>query len=122
MLVTLMVLRKTVLNCDEIKLISSDYNGIEVDPDASKTCEGVLDDELTKKLTELFNILKIVVPILVIALSSFDYARSTLNSDSDGFKNSQIMFAKRLVLAVIFFLLPIIINLSLINSNLSTCI
>ena len=113
---------KGKLKCVELKLISSNYNGIEVDPNASKTCEGVLGDELTKKLTEFFNILKIVVPILVIALSSFDFAKSILNSDSDSFKNSQITFAKRLVLAVIFFLLPIIINLSLINSNLSTCI
>ena len=92
-------------------------------PNPDNTCESVFGEKLLKKLNEYFNIFKIVVPILVIVLSSLDFAKSILNSDSDDFKKSQIKFAKRLVLSVVFFLLPIILNfiLQAINSSMSTC-
>lgn len=92
-------------------------------PNPDNTCESVFGEKLLEKLNEYFNIFKIVVPILVIVLSSLDFAKSILNSDSDDFKKSQIKFAKRLVLSVVFFFLPIILNfiLQTINSSMSTC-
>lgn len=98
-----------------------DNSGASEMPD--NTCESLFSENLLKKLQEYFDIFKIVVPILVLVLSSLDFAKSVLNNDSDDFRKTQIKFAKRLVLAVVFFLLPILLSflLKLINSNVSTC-
>lgn len=98
-----------------------DNSGASEMPD--NTCESLFSENLLKKLQEYFDIFKIVVPILVLVLSSLDFAKSVLNNDSDDFRKSQLKFAKRLVLAVVFFLLPILLSflLKLINSNVSTC-
>lgn len=108
--------------CFEYNL-DTKYDPTLPDSKPDNNCEGLFSDKLLKKLSEYFNILKIVVPIIVIVLSSLDFAKSVLNSDSDDFKKSQIKFAKRLVLSVVFFLLPIILNfiLQAVNSSMSTC-
>lgn len=104
-------------------ILNSSYKPEPGNPKPDNTCESLFSEKLLKKINEYFNILKIVVPIIVIVLSSLDFAKSVLNSDNDDFKKSQIKFAKRLVLSVVFFLLPIILNfiLQTINSNMSTC-
>lgn len=109
---------------DKSKFVLSkepDNSGASEMPD--NTCESLFSENLLKKLQEYFDIFKIVVPILVLVLSSLDFAKSVLNNDSDDFRKSQLKFAKRLVLAVVFFLLPILLSflLKLINSNVSTC-
>lgn len=69
------------------------------------TCQSLfagLEDELKK----IFNAIKIVVPILVIVFSSLDFAKAIFGGSDDDVKKSQVKFAKRLVVAFVFFLLP----------------
>lgn len=111
--------------CSEYKLKEKrthDLSG-DITKPIENDCQGVIGDALLKKLTLYFNILKIVVPILVIVLSFLDFAKSILSSDNDALKKSQITFSKRLLLAVVFFLLPILVNflLKLINNSITTC-
>lgn len=75
------------------------------------------------KLNEYFSILKIIVPILVIVLSILEFAKVIFNSDSDEMKKAQLKFVKRLILAAVFFLLPILITaiLNLISGSNIFC-
>lgn len=61
----------------------------------------------------IFNFLKIIVPLLVIGLSSYDFIKAITSKDDKGIKKAFNTFLKRLILAVIFFFLPVVINLFL---------
>lgn len=100
--------------CSFAKLDNSngdDNYGEKIDCDSLR----VFLDEMQK----YFDILKVIVPILVVALSILDFSKVILNSDSDEMKKAQSKFVKRLILAVVFFLLPHLINF-LLNLILET--
>lgn len=64
-------------------------------------------------LKNLFRVLEIVIPLLVIGLSSFDFLKAILSKEAKDVKKAFHTFLKRLILAVIFFFLPVLINLFL---------
>jgi large-conductance mechanosensitive channel len=55
----------------------------------------------------------LIAPILVIVLGGLDFAKASLQSDEDAIKKAGINFGKRLIAAVLLFLLPLIINIVL---------
>lgn len=81
---------------------------------------------------DLYIILRIAAPILVIILGSLDYAKATLASDIDKMEKEKKKFPKRLILVVLFMIVPVIIDIILnlfssstnmdINSNIMYCI
>lgn len=62
-------------------------------------------------MQNLFNLLKIIIPLLVIGLSSYDFIKAITSKEDKGLKKAFNTFLKRLGYAVIFFFLPTIINL-----------
>ena len=81
-----------------------------------KTCEELLGNELLKWLDEnVFMIIRIGVPIILILLTSFDFAKVVFNDDKEGMQNAFRRFGKRAIAAVLIFLTPTII---LLISNL----
>ena len=64
-------------------------------------------------LQNLFNLLKIVIPLLVIGLSSYDFIKAITSKEAKDVKKAYHTFLKRLILAVVFFFLPVLINLFL---------
>lgn len=109
-------------NCVLYNLNKTSDDIIDIDP-TPPTCEGLLGTALLEKLQFYFNILKIAVPIIIIVMSTLDFSKSVFGSDNDEMKKAQNTLVKRLILAVLFFLLPIIINflLHLINNNITNC-
>lgn len=81
---------------------------------------------------DLYIILRIAAPILVIILGSLDYAKAVLASDVDQMEKSKKKFPKRLILVVLFMLIPMLIDLILslyakstnidISTNLMYCV
>lgn len=81
---------------------------------------------------DLYIILRIAAPILVIILGSLDYAKATLASDIDKMEKEKKKFPKRLILVVLFMIVPVIIDIILslfsnstnmdVNSNIMYCI
>lgn len=58
---------------------------------------------------QLFNILKIVVPILIVIMGSIDLVKALVAQKDDEMKKAQGIFIKRLILGVcVFFVFPII--------------
>ena len=62
-------------------------------------------------------IAKIIVPLLLIILGTIDFAKATISSDDKAPKDAMISLIKRVLIAVIIFLIPTILDflLSLVN-------
>ena len=56
------------------------------------------------------NIIKIVVPLLIIIFGVIDFAKAVIASDDDAIKKSAKGFAIRLIAGVVIFFIPTIIN------------
>lgn len=65
---------------------------------------------LVKKILRL---VQIIVPIALILFGTFDMAKAVIAGDEKKMKEAQKPFIKRIIAAVIVFLIPIIVNMVL---------
>lgn len=70
-------------------------------------------DDLGDVIFEIFTIIMIIAPIMVIIFGTIDFAKATLASDESAIKKAGINFGKRALAAIILFLLPTIVNIIL---------
>lgn len=70
-------------------------------------------------IQNFFNFFKIIVPLLVIGLSSFDFIKAITEKDDKDIKKAFTRLIKRLVYAVILFFLPVILNylMNMVTNN-----
>lgn len=80
----------------------------------------VTDNEVLKLVQEIYNIIKILIPVLIIALSIIDFLKVILISDDKNYKSAWDKFIKRLIIGIIFFLVPIIVSFILKYSGIGT--
>jgi len=66
--------------------------------------------DLKTDIENFFNFFKILVPLLVIGLSTFDFIKAITEKDDKDIKKAFMRLIKRLVCAVILFFLPVILN------------
>lgn len=97
-------------------------NPYEGDEDAN--CEYILGDpnddrSVAYMLQKVFDYVKIIGPLLVIALSGFDFAKTAFASDDDAMKKASKKLVTRLVCAALLFFVPIITSfmLNLVNKS-----
>lgn len=102
---------RTLLSISEITLPHFDSGTFE--PYTVK-CEDV------KIFHTIYVILQIVAPIVVIVFGSLDYAKAVIASDIEKMEKSKKKFPKRLLLLILFVLIPIVINLILSLYSMST--
>lgn len=104
------------IDCTEInKIIESGNNS----PVANPLCE----KEFGKFLKQIFQIIKILVPIIIIGLAVVDFVKAMAAQKQDEVKNAFNKLVKRLIIGAIIFVLPTLIDVLLeiagITSN--TC-
>ena len=75
-------------------------------------CSGVFG-EFSSDLGKLFNIFKVLGPLIVFGFSVYEYIIAMVNNNQDSLKKANNRFIKRLVLMVALFLLPTIVDLFL---------
>ena len=80
---------------------------------ATETLDCIALGELEEDLNNIFNFLKIILPLLVIGLSSFDFIKAIAGKDNKDVKKAFNRLLKRLALAIVFFFLPMLIELLL---------
>ena len=61
-------------------------------------------------LVRILKLLRFIVPILVIVLSTFEYVSAFMSNDDDAFKKAGGRFGKRLFIMILFFTLPSILQ------------
>lgn len=100
-----------------VKLLENENN-----PGNSDTDCNVLG-EFGEDLQSIFNVFKIVAPILTLVLSTYDFVVSITSKAAEGLQKSSKKFVTRLVLVVLLYLLPTLINLLLqLTIGGSTCV
>lgn len=80
--------------------------------------------ETLKDIQNIFDLCKILIPLLVIGLSTFDFIKAITGKDDKDIKKSFNRLLKRLALAVVFFFLPTLLNylLDFVGTNSSVCV
>ena len=108
---------KDIINFDE-----NDYDNID-------ECDAILgstqdEESVAWLLQQVLNYIRILGPILVVILSSMDFAKSIMANDDDSMKKVQKKLMIRLILAVALFLVPtlvtVLLNIFGITTN-ETC-
>ena len=75
--------------------------------------------DVTKDIYGLLKILKIVAPLLVVGLTIFEFVKAIARSEIDGeAKKLGMRLVKRLIIAVILFFLPVLVNQIMIMANI----
>lgn len=89
---------------------------------ANRKCEAWGD--ALQDLQNLFNLMKIIIPLLIIGLSSYDFIKAVTSKDAKDVKSASQRLMKRLLLAIVFFFLPTIINmfLEIAGINSTVCV
>lgn len=80
-------------------------------------CESLLGEDLIEKIKSYTNIIKIAVPIILIGFGIIDFTKAMFSGDEDSMKKSQKNFTRRLVVALLIFLTPTIVELILSLAN-----
>lgn len=96
---------------DDLKEDLNSYN-------QSTTCNGILgepdnEESVAWLLQQILNYMKILGPILVVILSSMDFAKAIIASDDESMKKAEKKLMIRLVLAVALFLVPTLVSVML---------
>lgn len=77
------------------------------------TCKVLFSGEFGILLGQAFDIIKFAVPILIIGLGVVDYVKALAAQNQDEVKRSTNKLIKRLIIGIIIFLLPTLIEFAL---------
>lgn len=83
------------------------------------SCDDLFSDssDLKDMIKSLITVIKIIVPIILIVLGSLDFAKGIFSSEEGEIKKAQNKFIKRLIIAVVIFLIPTILKAILTIAN-----
>ncbi len=91
-------------------VVSHDKNQVIKINDACDKLEGTKTLEWVKKI---YTLLRILVPTLIIILSVIDFLGIVLSGDSDKMEKAKNKFIKRIIIGILFVLIPVILELVL---------
>lgn len=84
---------------------------------------GLLGGESSKTVTfikKIYGYIKMLIPILIIVLGIVDFIKVVISGKDDDMKKAIDRFAKRIILAVVFILLPILISILIKISGIAS--
>ncbi len=87
------------------------------------TCQDLEAGGLAATLQEACNIIMIVVPVLVLILVVVDFVKAVVAGKEDDMKAAQTRAIKRIVIGLLIFFIPLLVNvfLRLIGFSNGTC-
>lgn len=92
-----------------IFIVNMNVSYAETD-DGVKLCQGILGEDLTALLKDALRLMQIAGPILVIIMTIIDLIKATANGGKDDLSKVGKKTVKRLIYAVLLFLIPTILN------------
>ena len=99
---------------DNTGLGSADEAGLDLDQyNQDQNCQGLLgnpndENSVAWLLQKILNYIKIIGPLLVIVLSSIDFAKVIVTNDDDALSKAGKKLGIRLVLAAALFFIPVL--------------
>jgi len=91
-----------------------------IEPVYAESCNGLLTPGAYDILQDALNIIRIIVPILLIVLGSVDMGTAVMSDDKDALKKASSKLVKRCIAAVAIFFVPLIVNVLIDMVELST--
>lgn len=76
-----------------------------------KSCSDLIGGYTLQIIQKFFKIIYVAVPFLVLVLGMLDFGKAVLSSKEDEMKKAQGRFIKRVMMGVLVFLVPTIINI-----------
>lgn len=92
-----------------IFIVNMNVSYAETD-DGVKLCQGILGEDLTALLKDALRLIQIAGPILVIIMTIIDLIKATATGGKDDLSKAGKKTVKRLIYAVLLFLIPTILN------------
>lgn len=83
-------------------------------------CESLLGEETTKWLNWLLKLIQIAGPIITLVLGMLDFVNAVLSSEDGAIKKAWGKFIRRVIAAIALIILPVIINLILEATNITS--
>ncbi|MGN1342517.1 MAG: hypothetical protein ACI4VL_04765 [Bacilli bacterium] len=83
-----------------------------------KNCKELFDDDVVEIINDVMKIIRITVPILLLVFGITDFFRATFDTNEDNMKKNRDRFIKRIIAAIIVFIVPIFVNLVLKLANI----
>lgn len=108
------ILTNENLDADNYYIVYSKLYDLGFDSDStiSKTCSSIIGDDILSFLNDnVFKIIHISVPIILIVLTSWDFAKVVFFDDKDGIQYAFKRFSKRSIAAILIFFVPSILTL-----------
>lgn len=96
---------QTINDTDEMDTSNTKCVGLLGDPDNP--------DSVAWLIAKILDYLRLLGPLMVLVLSSLDFAKAILTSDDESLKKAQSNLITRLILAVLLFVLPTLIEVIL---------
>lgn len=103
---------------ENIDVISKRQDSLDVDP--VDICEvNSTSLKAFQVIGYILLIIKIIVPLILIVLGSIDFAKAALSGDDKSTKDAAVQFGKRILIGLIIFFIPTIIDffLSLVKGT-----
>lgn len=76
-------------------------------------CSAILGAQLAEVIHYVFFIVRVAVPVLVVILVMTDFVKAVAAQEEKGMKEAQAKAIKRIVIGVLIFFVPTIVNLLL---------
>ena len=111
------------LSLDNLNTSDSNHvHGLLGDKTSILDCDTLLSgdgesDGIIKILKIIVNIVKFIVPVILIVMGSLDFIQAIFAQDDGAMKKAQGKFIKRVIIAVIIFLIPSALKLILTIAN-----
>lgn len=80
-------------------------------------CGDLFGPGLVEEINKVMNIIRIAVPMLLIVFGIVDFFKATFDNNEDEMKKDRERFIKRIIAAIIVFLVPFFVNLVLDVAN-----
>lgn len=79
------------------------------------SCEDLFKgaEDLLDMIKSVITIVKIAIPLILIVTGTMDFAQAIFSSNEDGIKKAQGKFTKRVIMAVVIFLIPSVLKVLL---------
>ena len=106
-----------IINPDD----SDDSDGDVVTPDYEKGC-GIFGNTIVGIIKNIYGYFKWIIPTLVVILSMLDFFKVVGTGKDDDFKKAQNNLIKRIILGIVFFLVPTLISIIINFSGITESI
>ena len=95
--------------------------------DISGGCKGLLGSDFVQVLKEGYGWMEFFAIALLLVMGSLDFGKAITSDDSDGLKKAAKKFKTRLIIVVIIFILPSLVNMTIqiflgSNNSYTNCI